>query len=200
MSTKYLSDAASDIIKATSFSGANKRAALRSALASGCDALTRLYEDLGDQSSKLRFAFEQLEDNRAATLQNLPADLNSLLREFMKLEDALFSSAGVDPGVRDFIRQEATKLGLDPKKPIPRPAELRDQIASIKNTVCAAKSGIASVLEQEKVAKKGLYVLVGALTVGINGSVDAATTLGLAPWATALSGGIGGGLIGKGLS
>jgi hypothetical protein len=200
MSTKYLSDAALDIIKATSFNGENKRLALQSALASGCAALTRLFHELADQSSALRFAFEQLEEVRTANLQNLPADLNAMLREFMKLEDALFSSAGVDPKVRDFIREEAMKLGLDPTEPIPKPAELRDRLVSLKNTVCETRGKIASIQEQEKVAKKGLYFLAGALTMGINGSVDAVTTLGLAPWATALSGGVGGVLIGKGLN
>ncbi len=200
MSTKYLSDAALDIIKATTFNGENKRLALQAALASGCAALTRLFHELADQSSALRFAFEQLEEVRSATLQNLPSDLNAMLREFMKLEDSLFSSAGVDPKVRDFIREEAMKLGLDPIQPIPKPAELRDRMVSLKNTVCETRGKIASIQEQEKVAKKGLYVLAGALTVGINGSVDAATTLGLAPWAIALSGGLGFTLMGKGLS
>jgi hypothetical protein len=162
--------------------------------------LTRLFHELGDPSSRLRFAFEHLEEVRTTNLQNLPGDLNSLLREFMKLEDALFATAGVDPKVRDFIRVEAANLGLDPRKPIPTAGELRDRMATLKNAVCEAKDKIENILEQEKVAKNGLYVLVGALTVGINGSVDAATTLGLAPWATALSRGLGGGLIGKGLS
>ena|SRR5687767_14550133 len=200
MSTKYLSDAASDIIKATTFNGENKRQALQSALASGCEALTRLFHELADQSSKLRFAFEQLEEVRTAHFQNLPADLNSMLREFMNMEEALFASAGVDAKVRNFIREEAAKLGLDPTQPIPKPAELRDRMVSLKNTVCEMKGKLASIQEQEKVAKQGLYVLVGALTMGINGSVDAVTTLGLAPWATALSGGFGGVLIGKGLN
>jgi len=173
-----------------------RRVALQRGLGSGCSALRHLYFDLADTASKTGFALHHLEELRKASLKELPGQIQPLFEAFLKVEDSLFAAAGVPDDVRWFIRNEASKLSIDMTQPLPSPAELRDKLAPLMNKVCELSGRLDDDASVVGLLRRSGLVLSGCLTVGINASVDAVTTLGLAPWMTAISGGVGSGLIG----
>jgi hypothetical protein len=196
----YMADAARDIMRALSAQGEGRRVALQRALGSACAALRQLHFDLADTGSKTGFALRHLEELRKASLRELPAPTQQLFDAFLKVEDGLFAAAGVADDVREFIRREASKLSIDMTQPLPSAAGIRDKLAPLMNAVCDQSKRLDDDAAAAGFLRRAGLMLTGGLTIGINGSVDAVTTLGLAPWMTALSGGFGGGLIGAALA
>lgn len=75
--------------------------------------------------------------------------------------------------------------------------ELRSRVDRLRREVCEFAAEAEEIQTIRERLKASAYALAGASVIGFDASVDAVTTFGLAPWMTAVSGAVGGGLITK---
>ncbi|MEP6609703.1 MAG: hypothetical protein ABJA83_13635 [Burkholderiaceae bacterium] len=178
MVPKYLVDAAEDVDKALRAKGAERYLAVARALASSCDALKSLAEDLERHDSKTSSAFEHLRTLQQRKLDEYRDGFNELLYRLAEFERSVLASAGVSPQLIDNILNDSQALVVSPNASIPSPKELASELrgSDLVHAVCKEKDRLESSQQSENLLKRSADVLIGTVTAVANGSVDAALT------------------------
>lgn len=176
MVPKYLIEAAEDADKALRAKGSERYLAVARALASSCDALRLLVEDLERAGSKTASAFQHLQALQEKKLDEYRDGFNDLLYHLADFERSTLAAAGVPPRLIDNILQDSQALALDPNSRIPNPTELAAEIrkSDLISAVCKEKDRLESSQESENLLKRSFDVTLGATTTLANASVDAA--------------------------
>jgi hypothetical protein len=220
MPGRYYSDVASRLLIALSSPAAPEIALPRAARA-GCEALKILERDL-DTDGDLRWGVDHLNDILAKsrsdstsnplslahfshgsplwTSQSLEAELlgsRELFEVFLLAEVTALREAGMPQNVVELVRAAAQRARNEITGRELNAERLQAAVRELRQGVCDFATDREQVGVIRGRVEKTAYALAGAATLTINGSVDALTTLGLAPWMTVVSGGLGGAMISK---
>jgi hypothetical protein len=191
---------ANEIIAAADSRHSDHYSARRS-VAAACAGLRELIHQLrpgGSVASALTLLDARFSDHDAE-VRAILYDANLFLDVFIEQERRVLSRSGLRRDIVDRVLAEAEAIREEIDGISFGAEELAALIEPLANDVCHIHEYYPTHLEdpqQSKVVRAG-WVIVGGVVVATNGAVDALITAGMIPAATAVSGAIGGGIIGK---
>jgi hypothetical protein len=194
----YYSETASRLLVALG-SEADSEVTMVRAARLACNALRSLERDLSPEG-ELRWSLEHLNNLSSADKDEATLALRGsreLFEVFLLTEVRALRKAGMPANVVEAIKAKANAARSAITDDTLNADFLASRVEALAESVCAYSAETERAEKIRKIVKNSAYALAGASTISINASVDAVTTLGLAPWMTALSGGIGCALIAK---
>lgn len=167
-----------------------------------CDALRRIDDELRPQGSlarAVRFLGARRRDHHEEC-RFLVEDLGAFTDVFLSQESKSLIQSGLKPEVANLIIEEAVELRNQLESFEYAPEGLRDRLGPLLQDVCQASDHFVDVARNDKRSflERSAWITLGAVVIGVNGTADIATTGGMLPAATAVSGGLGGAIMGKG--
>lgn len=174
---------------------------LSMAMALACRTLKRLDHDLSPGESLTR-GIETLK-GRLAEVPDARSGIEQLADEFIHIELDALIDAGINKGLASYLLSDSNRVREAIQRPQLDPEELQMRIRRLRETTCSLSKILSEALSSRNRDRKikerirqALYGIGGGAIIATNASTDAITTLGMAPWATAISGSFGGTLLG----
>ena len=200
----YATDAASRMMAAMDDTERSTVTQMARALRIGCTALRRLKGDLGP-TGQLRRDIERMAKLRGSAAEQVRQATSSVpvfLESFGRFEEGALRRAGVEERLIQLVFEDVEAVLEKVRKERPRADTVLEHISTLERVVCGEMHSLVfamtSAEHRELVrrrVKRGINGIAGCGVIAINASTDAVTTLGLAPWMTQVSIGLGGALL-----
>lgn len=169
------------------------------ALAIGCRTLERLARDSRPGGSLWR-DLERLSNQKKeyeAQFMRATENVNYFAESFQHMEEDALLKAGASKQLVQFIFEDVESLLAAIRRQDLSSGWAMRSIEDLRRSVCSASLAMDRSNRLKQMVTRSLYGVAGAGVVAVNGSTDAVTTLGLLPWMTAVSGGLGCVLLGR---
>jgi hypothetical protein len=203
METDYIVDATNRIEHILSETVEPNQAHLEKVFSIACHTLTRAsaQADVLDDLRRLAITQKQF----WAEYQEIVGNVDHFVRGFCVIEERAMIAAGLSENAAESLVQQAITLRDSIKSLTINPHQVRDDIKKLSDTSCdVARKIHEHPIQQDERRKmkkqlKRFFAGIGGIAiVGINASALAAT-IGLSAAGTAVSAGVGSGLIGAAL-
>jgi len=206
MANHYAIDAANRMVAALDDRTIWAPLRVRNALHIGCENLCRVSLDLnpdGPLARDLKFLEKAREDSRSE-LNRAFETVQTFSEAFRHIEVTALKKAGASERLLRFFNSDRESLLNSLSEENLTPEHLKSRIDRLKESVCESRDSLVSLYldpskltQARKILRRGALGLFGAGAVSANAATDIITTLGLAPWASALSGVVGSAAVGE---
>lgn len=202
--THYAIDAANRIIE--NLEGDPSLVQLVRAFATGCSTLKRIQKDLA-QDGMLRRDIEKLammKMEHSGAYSEALSNVEYFVNIFGQIEEEILKNSGASDQLITFLFHDVGKLLPIIREQELDPNRISNHVARLRGTVCDTWEALSAILDKSNNHGKlrGLVVksLKGVAGAGIISANAAADIIALGPWASPVSGAVGGGFIGAALS
>lgn len=120
------------------------------------------------------------------------------------IEEEALQKSGASPQLTRFLFADVDTLLRSIREQELSADRAQNYVERLRDSVCSSGDSVITLLASKDrrrlaqgMVQRGAQGIAGAGIVSVNAGGDAVTTLGLAPWMTALSGAFGGALIGQ---
>ena len=173
------------------------------ALAIGCATLKRLEKDLQNNGPFRRDLERLARDYGNGHLEPPTSSFQTFAETFIQFEKNAMKKAGASSQLISFMFEDV-ELVLDGLKAREfSPETTKTRVQRLRQSICSISEALVLIAQSadrnarlRRNAKRALHGVAGGGIMVANASADAVTTLGLAPWMTVISAGVGGAMLG----
>lgn len=184
-------------------SNRHPRVSARRILVAACEGL-RIVDDELRPKGYLRKGLDLLAARRRdhqEEINQIVGDIDSFVDMFLLQEARGLIKAGLRGEVAEHLVNEALELREELAEFDASPQELRERLEPLREEVCEVAHRFSAYQKElpQPIVRRAAWVIGGAVVVGSNATVEAITSWGMFPAATAISGSLGGHFITRGL-